>query len=86
MTMVRHKPAPAPRRNPVMACFRAAWAVLCLFVGATDALITALLGITPLAAPWERIRSVIADRWRMAYLDAREAELVDESETDDVEP
>ncbi|GLY81807.1 hypothetical protein [Actinoallomurus iriomotensis] len=75
-----------PRRNPLTAALHATWAVICLFIGAADALITAALGITPLAGPWARMRAVIADRWRMAYLDAREADVVGEEDTDDVAP
>jgi hypothetical protein len=69
----------------IRSTLRATWAVICLFIGAADALITALLGVTPLAGGWARVRTVIADRWRMAYLDARDADVVDEEETGDVD-
>lgn len=83
--MTRDMPGP-PRRNPIKASLRASWAVICLLIGGADALVTALLGVTPLAGPWARVRAVIADRWRMAYLDAREADVVGEEEgRDDVE-
>jgi hypothetical protein len=82
--MTRHVPQPPARRSRIRDTTRAIWGVFCLFAGAADALVTAVLGITPLAGPWARIRAVIADRWRIAYLDAREADVVGEEDgTDD---
>jgi hypothetical protein len=86
MVMARYEPGPPPPRNPVTATLRAIWGVTCLFIGAADALITALLGVTPLAGPWTELRAVIADRWRLAYHDARDADVIEEgSEVDDVD-
>ncbi|MDN3356109.1 hypothetical protein [Actinomadura sp. DC4] len=83
MTAMTSPMSEPPRRGRIRATARAIWAVFCLFVGAIDALVTAVLGVTPLAGPWARVRRVVADQWWLAYYDARDAELVGE-ETEDV--
>lgn len=78
MVMARYRPPGLPPRNPLTATLRALWGVFCLFVGAADALISALLGVTPLAGPWAELRGVIADRWRLSYHDARDVDVIEE--------
>lgn len=81
MVMARYEPG-LPPRNPVTAVLRALWGLFCLFIGAADALISAVLGITPLAGPWAQLRGVIADRWRLDYHDARDVEVIEEESED----
>lgn len=87
-SVTRYVPQPPPpRRSRIRDTLRALWGVFCLFVGAVDALVTALIGITPLAGPWEQIRGEIADRWRLAYNDARDADVSsEEKEIERVDP
>lgn len=57
-------------------------ALVCLFAGAADALIAAVLGVTPLAGPWAQLRTVIADRWRLAYHNARDVDVIEDEESE----
>jgi hypothetical protein len=85
--MTRYVPQDPPPRSRVKDTCRALWAVFCLLIGAVDALVTAVLGITPLAIPWAEFRAEIADRWRLAYHDARDADVItEEREVDRVDP
>ena len=68
MTMT-HYPSP-PRRGRIRAAARAIWGVTCLLLGAVDALISAVIGIRPLAATWHVMAQAIADRWRTSYNNA----------------
>lgn len=87
MTTTRYVSQPPPPRSRIRDTLRAMWGVFCLVIGAIDALVTALLGVTPFAIPWADIRAELADRWRLAYNDARDADVVDEQEeTELVEP
>lgn len=72
-------------RDAVLAVARGLWAVFVLLATAVDALVTAWLGVPPLAWLGRRIGRVIADEYRRGYHNARDAEEVldDDQDLDD---
>lgn len=77
MTLQLNSPS---RPGRARATLRGLAAVLTHLLGALDALVTARLGIPPLAWLARRTGHAIADEYRRGYAGAVDAEVIDEDE------
>lgn len=76
---------PPPRRGSLRDIARGVWFVLVLLATAVDSLLTALIGVPPLAWFARRIGHALADEYRRGYHNAVDAEVV-EDPNDPAEP
>jgi hypothetical protein len=67
----------------VRSALRGAWAVVMLFATAADVLVTAAMGLPPVAWMLRRVRRAIGDEYRRAWWDAIDADAID---ADVIEP
>lgn len=75
---VTQSPAPLAGWERARAIGRGVLAVLAFLVTAADALLTAVIGVPPLAWTARRIRTALGDEFRRGYWDAIDAEEVND--------
>jgi hypothetical protein len=70
----------------IRAVARGVRAVVVLFLTAADALVTAVMGVPPIACTWRRVRLAVSEEYRRGYWDAIEDAEVIEPGPDDGPP